>query len=248
MQHSFDVDIAKEYGIAEAILLNNFQFWIEKNKANNINYYDGYYWTYNSTRAFNELFPYLSQRQIQNALKHLREEGILQTGNYNKSSYDRTLWYAFTEKGKCIMQKCKMDYDELQNGNGDNVKAIPDSNTDIKTTDITAYVNTDNKESVKPSQIEKEFNIIWEAYPRKQGKANAFKAYEKARKKGTEYQAVLDGVYSYLTYIRVNKVEDRFIKQGSTWFNQQCWNDDYTIKREATTADLAETMDFSEFR
>ena len=43
MQHSFDIDIAKEYGILEAILLNNMQFWIEKNKANGINYYDGNY-------------------------------------------------------------------------------------------------------------------------------------------------------------------------------------------------------------
>ena len=101
---------------------------------------------------------------------------------------------------------------------------------------------------IDSAQLEKEFTTLWEAYPRKQGKANALKAYEKARKKGVEFQTVLDGVYSYLTYIRVNKVEDRFIKQGSTWFNQQCWNDDYSIKREATTADLAEEMDFSEFR
>ena len=231
MQHSFDVDLAKEYGIAEAILLNNFQFWIEKNKANNINYYDGYYWTYNSTRAFNELFPYLSQRQIQNALKHLRDDGILQTGNYNKSTYDRTLWYAFTEKGKCIMQKCKMEYDNMGNGSGEKVKAIPDNKQDIKTTDI----NTNN--SVSPSQIEKEFNTLWEAYPRKQGKANAFKAYEKARKNGVEFQTVLDGVYLYAAYLKRNKVEDRFIKQGSTWFNQQCWNDEYKSGSEIIERD-----------
>ena len=127
MQHSFDVDIAKKYGILEAILLNNLWFWIEKNKANNTNFYDGFYWTYNSTRAFNELFPYVSQRQIQNALKHLKEEGILQTGNYNKISYDRTLWYAFTKKGECIMQKCKMEDVEMLNGNVENVQPIPDN-------------------------------------------------------------------------------------------------------------------------
>ena len=74
MQHSFDVDIAKEYGILEAILINNIWFWIEKNKANNKNYFDGFYWTYNSTRAFKELFPYVSERQIKSALKHLRED------------------------------------------------------------------------------------------------------------------------------------------------------------------------------
>ena len=126
MQHSFDVDIAKEYGILEAILLNNIWFWIEKNKANNTNFYDGYYWTYNSTRAFNELFPYVSQRQIQNALKKLIDNGILKTGNYNKVAYDRTLWYAFTEKGKCIMQKCKMEDVEKGNGLGNNDEPIPD--------------------------------------------------------------------------------------------------------------------------
>ena len=48
--------------------------------------------------------------------------------------------------------------------------------------------NTNNKEIINRSQIEKEFNTLWEAYPRKQGKANAFKAYEKARKKGVEFQ------------------------------------------------------------
>ena len=72
MQHSFDVNIAKEFGILEAILLNNLEFWIAKNEANGTNYYDGTYWTYNSTKAFNELFPYVSQRQIQNALKKLK--------------------------------------------------------------------------------------------------------------------------------------------------------------------------------
>lgn len=129
MQHSFDIDIAKEYGILEAILLNNLEFWISKNKANGTNYHDGFYWTYNSTRAFNELFPYVSQRQIQNALKHLKEEGILQTGNYNDLAYDRTLWYAFTKLGESIMQKCKMDYAEKGNGLGENVEPIPDINS-----------------------------------------------------------------------------------------------------------------------
>ena len=36
MQHSFNVELAKEYGILEAILLNHLWFWIKKNKANNM--------------------------------------------------------------------------------------------------------------------------------------------------------------------------------------------------------------------
>lgn len=88
-------------------------------------------------------------------------------------------------------------------------------------------LNTNNKKSVSASQIEKEFNTLWEAYPRKQGKANALKAYTKARKNGVEFQTVLDGVYTYAAHVKRNKIEDRFIKQGSTWFNQECWNDEY---------------------
>ena len=139
MQHSFDVNVAKEFGILEAILLNNLEYWIANNKANGTNFYEGTYWTFNSTKAFNELFPYVSQRQIQNALKKLKEKGIIQTGNYNKSSYDRTLWYAFTTEGETIMQKCKMDYadlskDYVEKGNGtcNNVEPIPNRNTIIK--------------------------------------------------------------------------------------------------------------------
>ena len=132
MQHSFDVEIAKEYGLKEAILMNHLWFWIEKNKANEIHYYDGTYWTYNSVKAFNKLFPYLSERQINNTLKELKDKGIIQTGNYNKSAYDRTMWYAFTKTGISIMQKCKMDYAKISNGNVENVKPIPDINTDIK--------------------------------------------------------------------------------------------------------------------
>ena len=132
MQHSFDIDIAKEYGILEAIFLNHLQFWIEKNRANETNFFDGEYWTYNSTRAFNELFPYVSERQIKNALKNLRDNEVIKVGNYNTVAYDRTLWYAFTEKGKSIVQKCTMDGAKMSNGYTENVQPIPNINTNIK--------------------------------------------------------------------------------------------------------------------
>ena len=132
MQHNFDVEIAKEYGLKEAILIIHLWFWIEKNKANEVHYYDGTYWTYNSVRAFNKLFPYLSERQINNALKTLKDKEIIKTGNYNKSAYDRTMWYAFTKTGVSIMQKCKMEDAKMSNGYVENVKPIPDINTNIK--------------------------------------------------------------------------------------------------------------------
>lgn len=140
--HYFDTHIAELYGINCAVLLQNIWHWVKKNEANEKNFYDGYYWTYNSTKAFKELFPYLSQRQIETALKKLRDEGIIITGNYNEMKYDRTLWYAITEKGKSILHPCEMEITKKGNGNPENVKPIPNINTDCKTTDCkTTNVN-----------------------------------------------------------------------------------------------------------
>ena len=132
MEHSFDINIAKKYGIQAAVLLKNIYFWIEKNRANETNFYDGYYWTYNSKKAFSDLFPYMTERQIDYTLKKLIEEEILVTGNYNKMAYDRTLWYAITKKGYSILQNCEMETTKLLNGNNEIVKPIPDNKPNKK--------------------------------------------------------------------------------------------------------------------
>ena len=148
MEHSFNIELAKKYGILEAILLKNLWFWIEKNRANEKNFYDGTYWTYNSTRAFNELFPYASESSIKRALKGLQEKGIIKTGNYNKSAYDRTLWYAFTDLGKSIVSNRQMEMNKSSNGNEQNGLTIPDINTYNKTTNIKTDVKQ-NAEIIK---------------------------------------------------------------------------------------------------
>ena len=130
--HFFDVELAKEYGVNCAILLANFDYWIAKNRANNVNYYDGRYWTYNSKKAFAELFPYLGEKQIRSALDKLINEGLI-TGNYNASAYDRTLWYAFTEKGESICLKRPMETDERSNGLVENGQPIPNNKPNINT-------------------------------------------------------------------------------------------------------------------
>lgn len=132
MEHSFDINIAKRFGIQAAVLLKNLYFWIEKNRANDTNYYDGYYWTYNSKKAFSDLFPYMTERQIDYTLKKLIDEEIIITGNYNKMAYDRTLWYAITKKGYSILQNCEMEETKMLNGNNENVEPIPYINTNKK--------------------------------------------------------------------------------------------------------------------
>lgn len=146
MEHSFDVDVAERYGIPAAILLKHLHFWIEKNRANETNFFDGSYWTYNSKKAFAELFPYLTPRQIDYAMQKLIDDEIVITGNYNKVAYDRTLWYAITKKGYSILQNCKMENTISGNGNTENVQPIP-----YKNTNINSNINT-NKERKKAAK------------------------------------------------------------------------------------------------
>lgn len=131
MKHIFDVEIATEHGINAAILFENICYWVKQNEANEINFFDGDYWTYNSHKAFGELFPYMSKRQIETALSKLIESGMIKTGNYNRLAYDRTLWYALTQKGKCISHFGVMENNNMGNGRPQNVTPIPNINTDI---------------------------------------------------------------------------------------------------------------------
>lgn len=139
MNHSFNVEIAAKYGMLEAVLLEHLNFWVAKNRANEANFYDGLYWTYSSTKALAQLFPYASQKSISRALHHLQDEGLIAFGNYNKSAYDRTMWYALTAEGEAVLSgdlhlsKGKMENPEKENQNSENVQPIPDKSTDIST-------------------------------------------------------------------------------------------------------------------
>lgn len=117
--------------------------------------------------------------------------------------------------------------------------------TITNTIPITSSISNTINKSITNKDLEEEFELVWKEYPRKQGKANALKAYIKARKKGTTKEDILLGLENYVNYITIEKVQPQYIKQGSTWFNQECWNDDYTIKRKPTTADL--NIDCSDF-
>lgn len=174
MSHCFEPEIAVKYGVNAAILFYNISYWVEYNQANDKNYFDGEYWTFSSIKAFKELFPYLSEKQIRAALQKLIDNDIIKTGTYNKLAYDRTKWYTITEKGKSILPICQMDFTERANENVQKVqmkvdkrdKPIPYINTNINpniNTDI--YKENTQKKSDCNAIIEK-FNSMCVSYPK----------------------------------------------------------------------------------
>lgn len=147
MEHHFNTDYALKYGIEEAIVINNLQFWITKNLANRKHFYNERTWTYNTYKAFSEIFPYWNEHKMKRILDSLVEQKVLLRENYNKSGYDRTCWYAFVDE-KSFIQNCNTDIADLQNGSNENVTPIPYSNT-IKKTSTNKFIKpsvTDVKE------------------------------------------------------------------------------------------------------
>lgn len=128
MNYCFDVDIAKEYGVEEAIVIYNFQFWINKNIANRTNFKNGHYWTYNSIDALNKLFPFWSSGQIRRIIKSLVDKEVLLKEKLDCNKYNQTCWYAFKNEQKWACNFVNIDLLISANGDDENNKCKTDIN------------------------------------------------------------------------------------------------------------------------
>jgi hypothetical protein len=146
MNHSFSVEIAEKYGIEKAVLLENFYFWVRKNKANKKNVHEGKVYTYNTAEAFAELFPYIKKRKIAQLLREMEyEDNLLISGQFN--NYDRTKSYTLTDKAISFFESSiiqKSDNGTSKKRTLEDTKSEHSLNTDINTV-INSDINTVNK-------------------------------------------------------------------------------------------------------
>lgn len=115
MNHYFSVETACTYGVTEAVLLNHFAYWIARNRETGSCFREGRTWTVCTQREIAESFPYLTKGQIRHALEGLRKKGVLLTANYNRSRYNRTLWYAVADS--CAIKGLEEEIEEYKSAN-----------------------------------------------------------------------------------------------------------------------------------
>jgi hypothetical protein len=169
MTHVFNTKEAKLLGVHAAIILQNMRFWIGKNKANQTNIHkvneidypelkDQYrHFTYNSISAYNELFDYLSAKQIRTAIDKLCNEGILIKGNYNKMKADRTNWYAFRDE-KHILNEVGTTFAQMGEWFAPQGEGIAQEGEPIP--DVNSNVNSDFNNCLPTPEIFKNENEI----------------------------------------------------------------------------------------
>jgi hypothetical protein len=145
--HAFNVGIAMDYSPDMALWLGHLGFWTQNNLGNNKHIHDGLAWCYDTLDALCDQFPYYTRRQIETIINNSVKEGLVQRGNYNQTSYDRTRWYALTPKAyiyfqhlltdkylnrlfASISQICEINFTEWCNQFHRSVTPIPDTTPD----------------------------------------------------------------------------------------------------------------------
>lgn len=153
MIHQFDTEIAAEVGLLPAVLFYNIQHWIQKNEANQKHFHDGRYWTYNSIKAFQLQFSYVSAKQIEKALNKLKDAELIMTGNFNSFTRDRTLWYALTDKAISISPNEEMHFPKKGNPFPQKGEPLPDNKPYIKQ-QIKDNIESSGEDTIESKKID----------------------------------------------------------------------------------------------
>ncbi|WP_088815472.1 MULTISPECIES: DUF4373 domain-containing protein [Listeria] len=116
-----------------------------------------------------------------------------------------------------------------------------DNNNELREVNVNINPQSKVKESkVNKSKVNKsdktnlqsDFSKLWQLYPRKERKEDAFKAYQKAIKEGVSNKEIQNGIMAYKQHLQAKNTEHQFIAQGGTWFYQRRWNDEYDMTTE----------------
>ena len=163
----------------------------------------------------------VSQATIQRWLTSLEKNGYIdRTVKYKDGSkeiekrYIRINAYPILKNENTYTQKC--EYPILKNEQ--------ENNTSIN--NINTRAN---------STLESDFEKLWKLYPKKIGKKAALAAYKRAIKRTknpTTNKQIQDGIVAYKRIIANSGTDRQFIKDGSTFFNQEAWNDYLEVIRE----------------
>lgn len=165
-----------------------------------------------------------SRQSVINYINLLKKQGYIETENVTDTE-TKAITGRMITLGEVVKQNLLGWSNEFDGGSKTGFTQRKHSNRTSNTNDQ----NSKNNSQSGIKQLEEDFNKLWKLYPRKEGKKKAFEAYKRAIKNGTTNKEIQTGIVNYLTQIRVQKTNKQYIKQGSTWFNGECWNDEYNV-------------------
>lgn len=210
-----EIWLANELSLQEKVVLVEIDSLDDENKG-----------CYASNKYFADFFN-LSCGRVSQIIKELHRKGYLNISyNYqgkeitervikiNKPPYPKV----FNLLNTCL----ENDMGGIKKTKGGYLENCKENNISINNTN-------NNKEIYK--EILEEFEELWKLYPKKNGKKKSFDYYVRAKRNGVTFDTIKLGIEKYVDYIEQSKTPFKYIKDGSTWFNQECWNDERKVEQ-----------------
>lgn len=215
--HTFNVSIAKAFGLTEAILLQNFYHWHQCNKGNDEMFKDGRVWFFRSVAQIVECYPYLSPDKVRYAIERLIESGFLFKGNYSDDKLKKTSWYSLSDRTLSLFGENNTPFGKIQNDLGNS--QLNYNNKDIDN-NIEKEKEIDKSISKKKalsfdvradlSYVDEEFSDIWNEWL--DYKDEIKKQYKTQRGAKMQYASLLK--YADNNVILANAIVKRSIEQS----------------------------------
>lgn len=165
-----------------------------------------------------------------NFQEEFEQLGIKTNGSYTLKDFNEVGCHVVAER---LPQNSKEEV-SIEEDSKDKVSVNNNEQTSIPLLPAEPPSNEPSKTEFMKN-LETEFENIWKYYPNKKGKDQAKTKYIQARKKGTTYDEVVQGLKNYLNHIKQNNISIEYIKHGSTWFNQHCWKDEYATNQNTNS-------------
>lgn len=159
-------------------------------------------------------------------IKDWRVRNYIQGDRYHKTQY-------INEKSQLIVEENNMYTRRVQDvSNMDTQVRLGKDRLGKDSKDILSDSDEPDSKSIQKSERDQMFETIWKLYPKKSGKATAKKDFDKAIKSGIDPELIKSKLEEYLKQIKAKQTPQQFIKQGSTWFHQSGWEDEYDFTPE----------------
>lgn len=183
-----------------------------------------YFWiNYQSILEDMPILNFKSKDRLYRKLKEMANKGIL----IHKGIKDKEgsfSYYTYGEQYNLLVEK--ITNGTVKTTDPHTVKTTEQNNPSTKINNICP--SDDEQDSSSSKELANNFDKIWQLYPRKDGKNTAFNHY-KAWLKGKQYagriikltdRQMWFATKEYADLVAKEKIEKRYIKMGSTFFNE----------------------------
>ena len=172
------------------------------------------------------------KQSVRTGMKELEKFGYLVREQQRSSNgkFANIDWVVSDEPINSVTTASQPSTDLPSSDNPSSDNPSSDNRTLLSTKELsTKELSTNNKENTS-AKLTEDFEKLWNLYPNKQGKKKAKSSYERAIKNGTTNKEIQDGIVRYKNHLKQND----WLKpaHGATWFNNERWEDEYTIESQ----------------